>query len=122
MAIDDTVPLRANSGAFSSFNRYNFDQVPLPLVCDSSARTVNFKGAKRVWVQQARANLDKRQACQETLRAAGQQPKPVLVFRGLGKRISAEDSERQLWDKRVNVLFQKNAWVDRPTANCAAHC
>jgi len=103
-------------GRYPCSNRYNFDQVPLPLVCDARrARTVDTKGAKRVWVRQPRGGLDKRQATVHlTLRAEGIQPKPILVFRGLGKRISK--AERLCWDPRVSVLFQKKAWVDRAVA------
>lgn len=36
--------------------------------------------------------------------------KPLVVFRGKGLRISA--MERALWDNRVHVVFQDNAWVD----------
>jgi hypothetical protein len=89
--------------------------VPLPLICDTHARTVDVKGAKRVWVRQPRSDLHKRQATVHlTIRAEGTQPKPILVFRGLGKRISR--SESCAWDPRVHVLFQKSAWVDRTTA------
>ena len=42
------------------------------------------------------------------------QPKAAIVFRGLGLRISA--AERAELDPRVVVVFQKKAWVDRPTA------
>lgn len=45
----------------------------------------------------------------------GRQPKPVLIFRGKGIRISQE--ERQKWDKGVEVMFQPKAWVDQNLAN-----
>ena len=45
----------------------------------------------------------------------GMQPKPVIIFRGKGIRISQE--ERQKWDKRVEVMFQPKAWVDQNLAN-----
>ena len=97
--------------------RFNFDQVPLPLMCcGSSRRTIANRGAKEVWVRQPRDDSDKRQATVHlTLRAGGEapQPKPILVFRGKGLRIS--EAERNAWDPRVHVLFQPRAWVDRPT-------
>jgi hypothetical protein len=49
-----------------------------------------------------------------TLRAEGIQPKPILVFRGLGKRISK--AERLSWDPHVSVLLQKKSWFDRAVA------
>ena len=45
----------------------------------------------------------------------GKQPKPVIIFRGKGIRISQE--ERQKWDERVEVMFQPKAWVDQNVAN-----
>ena len=36
--------------------------------------------------------------------------RPLVIFRGKGLRIKAE--EKRKWDKRVKVLFQKNAWCD----------
>ena len=99
-------------GQYLPEQRYNFDQVPLPFVCDITSKTVDEKGANRVWVRQAGAGLEKRQATVHlTLRAAGKQPKPIIVFRGKGLRISA--SEKASWDPRVSVLFQPKAWVDR---------
>ena len=40
----------------------------------------------------------------------GKQPRISVIFRGLGKRISAV--EKASWHPDVDVYFQKNAWAD----------
>ena len=102
-------------GRFKRTARYNVDQVPMPFVIDLKS-TYEEKGKDEVWIRQNQAGLDKRfctlQAC---FRPGPDQPKPTLVFRGQGLRISAV--EKAAWDKRVNVMFQEKAWVDRKTCN-----
>ena len=44
-------------------------------------------------------------------RAEGTQPKPTIIFRGQGKRLS--QLEKEAWDPRVIVMFQKKVWADR---------
>ena len=51
---------------------------------------------------------------QLTVRAAKKgekQPRPTVIFRGKGMRVSEE--ERKAWDKRVHVTWQPKAWADR---------
>ncbi|CEP03882.1 hypothetical protein PBRA_003489 [Plasmodiophora brassicae] len=97
---------------------FNFDQVPLPFVCERDKRTLDDKGSERVWVRQPGPGLEKRQATLHLTMCAdsnAMQPKPVVIFRGLGNRIMNSD-EVSRWDPRVTVLFQKHAWVDADTA------
>ena len=103
-------------GHYSPSSVFNFDQVPLPFVCDAGKRTLDDTGAQRVWLRQPGSGLDKRQATLHMTLCAGggrNQPRPIIVFRGAGKNIM-KSSEVQEWDPRVNVLFQKCAWVDTP--------
>ena len=100
-------------GRWLPTNRWNVDQVPLPFI-NEQATTYADKGSKAVWVAQPSSGLDKRQATlQLMIRAEGEQTvKPTVVFRGAGKVSLAEAEE---YDKRVHVLFQKNAWMDEAT-------
>ena len=67
-----------------------------------------------MWIQQNEAGMDRRFCTLELCFHPGRnQPRPGVVFRGKGKRISAV--EKALWDPRVFVMFQENAWVDRAT-------
>lgn len=62
-------------------------------------------------VSQPSSGLDKRQATlQLCIRAEGDQNvKPALVFREKGNVSSVEEEN---YDKRVDVYFQQNAWMD----------
>ena len=73
-------------------------------------------GARTVWVKSLGSGLDKHRATvQLTVHADGvAQTPPMVVFRGKGLRISSK--ERQLWDNRVVVKFQDNAWMDENIA------
>eukprot|EP00112_Aurelia_sp_Birch-Aquarium-sp1_P025127 Seg821.9 transcript_id=Seg821.9/GoldUCD/mRNA.D3Y31 product="hypothetical protein" protein_id=Seg821.9/GoldUCD/D3Y31 len=100
-------------GRWLPTNRWNVDQVPLPFI-NEQATTYAYKGSKAVWVAQPSSGLDKRQATlQLMICAEGEQTvKPTVVFRGAGKVLLAEIEEH---DKRVHVLFRKNAWMDKAT-------
>ena len=37
--------------------------------------------------------------------------RPLIVFRGQGKRLAKK--EKDGWDPRVRVMFQVNAWSDQ---------
>eukprot|EP00474_Spongospora_subterranea_P001207 CRZ01665.1 hypothetical protein [Spongospora subterranea] len=105
-------------GHFAKRDVFNFDQIPLPFICDGDCRTVDDKGAVRVWCRQPSSGLEKRQATMHLTLCADDdaiQPKPIIIFRGTGKYIM-RSSEIDEYDKRVNVLFQKCAWVDTVTA------
>ena len=70
------------------------------------------KCVDEVWCATGQSRLDKRQCIvQITVFADGStRLPPLIVFKGKGLRISAE--EKRKWDKRVAVTFQKNAWCD----------
>ena len=97
-------------GRWAPKNRYNVDQVPLPFV-NERGTTYDTLGAKQVWVSQPSSGLDKRQATlQLCIRADGEQNvEPALIFRGKGRVAMAEKGK---YDKRVDVYFQQNAWMD----------
>lgn len=106
-------------GHYAKRDVFNFDQIPLPFVCDSDSRTVDDVGAKRVWCRQPGSGLEKRQATMHLTLCAdddAKQPKPIIIFRGTGKNVM-RSSEVQEWDSRVSVLFQSCAWVDTDVAN-----
>ena len=65
-----------------------------------------------VWVRGASSGLDKRQCTvQLTIFADGKpRVKPLLIFRGTGKRIPFRECFK--YDRRLNVQFQHNAWCD----------
>jgi hypothetical protein len=128
--------LSSSWGRFFPRQRYSGDQVPLPFVNGLNS-TYDDVGAKSVEISQPSDGLEKRQATihltfrpvlVEPFFGAGDkrknrkpvvprdaiQPRAVLVFRGLGKRISSV--EKAAWHPDVDVIFQKKAWVDRPVA------
>lgn len=90
----------------------NMDQTPIEFDMCAKGATYESRGAKSVWVKSSGSGLDKRQATvQLTIFADGiKRVKPLIVFRGKGLRISQK--EKHLWDSRVTVRFQDNAWVD----------
>ena len=97
-------------GRFPPHQGYNVGQVPLPFVVDFK-QTYEKRGAKRVWVRQNSAGLEKRFCTLQVLfRPEGTQPPLTIIFWGKGKRISA--IEKRSWDPRVNVMFQEKAWAD----------
>ena len=98
-------------GLYPPENRYNADQVGVSFVNNAGAKTISEKGSRRVWVRQTKSSMDKRMATVHlTIRPRGDtQVKPIVIFRGKG---AVFQQEKDLYDKRVNVLFQKNAWVD----------
>ena len=79
-------------GQFQLHQVANIDQTPLPF-CFFEGETYANTGNKTVWVWGAASGLEKRQcAAQLTLFADGQpREKPLLIFRGKGKRISFQE-------------------------------
>ena len=77
----------------------NVDQTPLPFTF-TNVPTYETKGAKTVRVQGGNSGLDKRQCTvQLTLFADGvPQVKPLVIFRGTGKRIILTHRERVKYD------------------------
>ena len=89
----------------------NMDQTPLPFILDDG-KTYNKSGEKHIWCASGPSGLSKRQCTvQLTIFADGvPRIKPLLIFRGKGIRI--KKTEKDKWDKRVSVCFQKDAWCD----------
>ena len=85
-------------------------QVPLPFVNDQETTYVD-KGSSSVWIAQPGSGLDKSQfTLQLCIRPEGDQiVKPAIVFRGTGLRIG--EAERQMYDDRVDIYFQKKSIV-----------
>jgi DDE superfamily endonuclease len=98
-------------GRYVLGNVANMDQTPLQFEF-LSGKTYEPRGAKSVWLKSQGSGLEKRQATvQLTIHADGiPRTKPLLVFRGKGKRIT--ELETRQYDHRVVVQFQKQAWVD----------
>ena len=106
LATSNALNKNSKWGRFPPETRYNCDQIPLPFVVDMK-RTYEKKGVKEVWINQNAPGSDKRFCTLHAIfRPTGgrmlPQPKPVLVFRGLGKRISLV--EKNSWDPRVVVI------------------
>jgi hypothetical protein len=85
---------------------YNVDQVPLPFVFagddtieEKSTVTVVIKSCKGVDGEKRQASL---QVC---LRARGSQPRPAIIFRGVGRFLN---SERPLYDKKEYIYHHYN--------------
>ena len=112
-------------GRFSLQQIANVDQTPLPFSFTNGG-TYADTGDKTVWVRGGASGLEKRQCtAQITLFADGEpRVKPLLIFKGKGKRISfREKVSRALsmlvlivlcytqlqYDRRVIVTFQENA-------------
>ena len=92
------------------------DQTPLPFVL-GGWKMYEFKGASLVWVQGGQSGLDKRQCTVQLTIVANGEPrvKPLILFRGTGCHISKQ--ERNAWNSRVQVYFQKKAWCDETVMN-----
>ena len=97
-------------GTYKLKDLANMDQTPLPFVLDDN-KTYEKKGSKEVWLASGASGLEKRQCTvQMTVFADGSTLPPLIIFRGKGIRISAD--ERNNWDRRVKVTFQPKAWCD----------
>ena len=103
-------------GRFLPSQCYNADQSPVPFAIDTKKtyELLDKKNPenknKKVWVSQPTLGLEKRQCTlQICARAAGQQPRIAIIFRGKGLRISA--GEKASWRASV-VYFQDNAWAN----------
>lgn len=102
----------AKYGLFPPRLRYNMDSVPLPFINEQKT-TFETKGSKVVWIAQPGNGAFEKRFCTLHLAFcpdAKKQPKPALIFRGLGKRIST--AEKEAYDSRVDVYWQKKAWAD----------
>lgn len=103
-------------GRFPPHLRGNFDEVPLSF-CMEMNTTFEEIGASGVHIKEPGSGaLSKRQATLVLFAIPGakKQPRAALIFKGTGKGIS--QAERDAWDQRVDVYFQRNAWSDTPFA------
>jgi len=87
--------------------------VPLAFINDLDS-TFDEVGAKSVWIRQAGEGAwEKRmctlQLCFTSEPTGGRQPRPAIIFRGQGVRIS--NSERAAWHHDVDVSFNTKAWA-----------
>ena len=99
-------------GYFEPSQRLKVDQSPLPFSYECK-KTYGAPEKDKVWISQSNANSRKR-FCTLNIcfRPEGDQPRVSIIFRGKGKRISS--TEKESWDKDVDVYFQPNAWADTP--------
>ena len=108
---DDNTP--SIWGRFPPEKRYNMDQVPLPFVVGQD-HTFTQEDDKDVNIKCPDERLRKRQFTMHVVMNCGMDSKKHgwvdLVCKGKGKRI--KQSEKDLWNKNVDVFWQKNAWVD----------
>ena len=99
-------------------DRLSIDQVPCNLR-EGGKCTYDEKGATRIWLAGTKADDGKRFCTLQIIARAANgapgtprrgQPKIGVIFRGQGKRISAE--ERAGWHPDCDVRFQPKAWAD----------
>ena len=133
--IEGSSDYSARYGAYHPLTIYSEDQVPCPFSMDTKT-TYAKKGSTEVQVASPK-EADTKRFCTLHLcfRGAvdekegfanveypnldfdwnvnGEQPPQVIIFRGKGLRLS--EREKNSWDKRIVVMFQPKAWVDRPT-------
>ena len=94
---------------------FQFDQVPLPFVLD---RTTTYEVGdldryEKVTVSTPGSGLDKRQATlQLCFSPEDNQVRPAVIFRGKHGGKFINKTEKQYYDKDVDVYFQPNAWAD----------
>ena len=84
-------------GCFKLYQIANMDQTPLPF-CFTDGSTYKETGNQTVWVRGAASGLDKWQCTvQLTIFADGEpRVKPLIIFRGKGKRITFREKVQQL--------------------------
>ena len=83
-------------GRFTSERRFNVDQLPMPFAIDSKATyEVNLSNTEkrdhRVWVANPESGLDKRQCTLQVCISPESKVRIATIFRGSGKRISADE-------------------------------
>ncbi|KAK3278668.1 hypothetical protein CYMTET_13409 [Cymbomonas tetramitiformis] len=101
-------------GRFAPEDTYNVDQVPLEDE-DKDGRTYDDTNASDVHVKSANpsnSGTPRFGTLQVCVRAGRDvtQPRLAIIFAGSGKKISKWEKEQ--YDKRVDVYFQRNAWAD----------
>jgi hypothetical protein len=77
-------------------------------------RTYDEVGSKEVWIRQAGEGSWEKRMCTLQLcftpDAKAEQPRPAIIFRGKGMRISP--FERAAWHPGVDVSFNEKAWAN----------
>lgn len=110
----DIIPnVGGRCGIFRPCDIANFDQSPFPFDFLSGVTYSDF-GESVVWQRGGgQSGMDKRQCtAMPCIFADGiDRVKPLLIFRGKGTNIM-KGKERDRWDWRVSVAFQKDAWAD----------
>ena len=104
-------------GHYGKRDIFNFDQVPLPFVCDDN-RTVNEKGATRVWCRQPGSGLEKRQSTLHLTMCADDealQPKPIIIFRGKGTNILKSEESKKWVSQNDRVESNTSAMLTNHT-------
>lgn len=105
-------------GRFPLQLRANIDQMPLSF-CFELSSTYEHKGAKTVQIKEpGDGSYSKRQATLMLFITPDNsaQPRPAIIFRGKGMRLTQK--EKESWSKDIDVYFQHNAWAD--TGFCVA--
>ena len=95
--------------------RFNVDQLPMPFAIDSKTTLeVNLskteKRDHRVWVANPGSGLDKCQCTLQVCISPERKVRTAIIFRGSGKRISAD--EIKAYHPDVDVYWQEKAWAD----------
>ena len=103
-------------GRFKLSEIANMDQTPIAFEF-LSGKTYDFKGAKTVWIKEARSGWDRRQATlQLCVFADGKlRSRPLLIFHGAELGDSRRRTEEKEYHKEVDVLFNPTAWATSKT-------
>ena len=103
-------------GRFPPHTRFNVDQVPLLFAIDhKTTYEVDIpreeKRQHKVWVSNPGSGLEKHQCTLQVGFSPGDDSLRIsVIFRGKGKRISAD--EKAAYHKDVDIYWQGNAWAD----------
>ena len=99
-------------GTFALYYIVNFDHAPMFLVLDNE-RTNYAKGSEEVWFISGKSGLGKRQSTVQLTVVFDRIPRvrPAIIFQGTGKHNEATEREKESYNKRVNVHFQKKDLV-----------
>lgn len=103
-------------GRFKLSEIANMDQTPIAFEF-LSGKTYDFKGAKTIWIKEARSGWDRRQATlQLCVFADGKlRSRPLLIFHGAESGDSRRRTEEKEYHKEVDVLFNPTAWATSKT-------
>lgn len=119
-ALESTDPI---FGRWSATNRWNVDQVPF-CVTDGRSTTLEKRGTRVVAIQgrkgEHKSTRDATiQLCINLSGRPSLQPRPILMFRGKGMRIS--QAERQAYHPSVEVCFSSKAYYNQECLLWAAN-